>query len=121
MKQNLHPQWNHQAKVTCGCGNVFYTGSQQDEITVDICSKCHPFFTGEMRFVDRQGRVDRFMQKMNVAQQKQAAKKAQKTTDVVEETEAVEETADQMSYKQILQNEQVRLKDQTKKAAPKAA
>lgn len=113
MKQNLHPKWNHQAKVTCGCGSVFYTGSQQDEITVDICSACHPFFTGEMRFVDRQGRVDRFMQKVNVAQQKQAAQKA-KQPEVVED--AQEETTEQMSYKQLLQNEQNRLK-----AAKKAA
>jgi large subunit ribosomal protein L31 len=116
MKANLHPKWNHQAKVTCGCGNVFETGSQQDEITVDICSSCHPFYTGEMRFVDRQGRVDKFMQKMNVAQQKQAAQKAKKApskTDDVEETE----TAEQMSYKQLLQNEQNRLKTQAKKAA----
>jgi len=115
MKQNLHPKWNHQVKVTCGCGSVFTTGSQLDEITVDICSKCHPFFTGEMRFVDRQGRVDRFMQKMNVAQQKQAAQKAKKsgsTDDTVEETQP---TGEQMSYKQLLQNEQTRLKTQTRK------
>jgi large subunit ribosomal protein L31 len=112
MKQNIHPKWNHQAKVTCGCGNVFHTGSQQDEITVDICSNCHPFFTGEMKFVDRQGRVDRFMQKMNVAQQKQAAKKSKKADDKVEQVE--ETSAEQMSYKQLLQNEQTRLKDQAK-------
>src|SRR5476649_1747088 len=105
MKQGLHPKWNHQAKVTCACGNTFLTGSQQDEITVDICSKCHPFFTGEMRFVDRQGRVDRFMQKMNVAQQKQAAQQAKKSgkkDDSVEESQAAGEA---MSYKQLLQNE----------------
>src|SRR6185369_4553145 len=112
MKQNLHPKWNHQAKVTCGCGNTFMTGSAQDEITVDICSACHPFYTGEMRFVDRQGRVDRFMQKMNVAQQKQAAQKAKQKTETIQ----AEETAEQVSYKQLLQNEQNRLKT-AKKAA----
>ncbi|MBW7955872.1 50S ribosomal protein L31 [Patescibacteria group bacterium] len=112
MKQNIHPKWNHQAQVTCGCGNVFTTGSQQDQITVDICSACHPFFTGEMKFVDRQGRVDRFMQKVNVAQQKQAAKKSTKADKV----EAPQEEAEPMSYKQLLQNEQNRLKT-AKKAA----
>lgn len=116
MKANIHPKWNHQAVVTCGCGNTFTTGSQQDAITVDICSSCHPFFTGEMRFVDRQGRVDRFMQKMNVARQKQAASQAKKATENTEESAPVEDTADQLSYKQILQNEQNRLKGQAKKA-----
>lgn len=113
MKSNLHPKWTHTAKVTCGCGNVFTTGSQQDEITVDICSACHPFFTGEMRFVDRQGRVDRFMQKVSVAQQKKAAQQAKKPANVVEEQA---EPTEQMSYKQLLQNEQNRLKT-AKKAA----
>ena len=119
MKANIHPKWNRQAVVTCGCGNSFTTGSQQDNITVDICSKCHPFFTGEMRFVDRQGRVDRFMQKMNVAQQKQAAAKAKQPIDNVEEVAEEQDSADQLSYKQILQNEQTRLKSQAKKASTK--
>lgn len=106
MKANIHPKWNHQAAVTCGCGNTFVTGSQQDQITVDICSACHPFYTGEMRFVDRQGRVDRFLQKVNVAQQKKAAQQAAKsTTPAAEEKPSV-----QLSYKQLLQNEQNRLK-----------
>lgn len=109
MKSNLHPKWNHQAKVTCGCGNVFYTGSQLDEITVDICSACHPFYTGEMKFVDRQGRVDRFMQKVTVAQQKKAAQQAKAAEEKVQD--AVEETpSEALSYKQLLQKEQNRLK-----------
>lgn len=47
--------------VTCACGSTFQTGSTLDEIRVDICSACHPFYTGSMKFVDTQGRVDRFM------------------------------------------------------------
>lgn len=118
MKANLHPKWNHQAVVKCACGNTFTTGSQQDEIVVDICSNCHPFFTGEMRFVDRQGRVDRFMQKMNVAQQKQAAKAAKKKTAAPEAEVQEEVTSNEpLSYKQILQNEQTKLKAAAKKAA----
>ncbi len=114
MKPGIHPKWNHAAVVICSCGNTFTTGSQQDEIHVDICSKCHPFFTGEMRFVDRQGRVDKFMQKMNAAQQKQAAQAAKKKTKapVVEEEQ---EDTQQLSYKQILQNEQTKLKKQASK------
>jgi large subunit ribosomal protein L31 len=120
MKANIHPKWNHAAKVTCACGAVFTTGSQQDEITVDICSKCHPFFTGEMRFVDRQGRVDKFMQKMSTAQQKKAAKAAKNKVEEKPEEEVVE-TAEQLSYKQVLQNEQTKLKNIAKNKAVKAA
>jgi len=112
MKLNLHPKWNHEAKVTCGCGNTFVTGSAQDEIIVDICYACHPFYTGEMKFVDRQGRVDRFMQKVSVAKKKQAA---QAKTDTEEATGTPEEAAEALSYKQLLQKEQNRLK--TAKAA----
>jgi large subunit ribosomal protein L31 len=114
MKANIHPKWNHQAKVTCACGATFLTGSMQDGIVVDICSKCHPFFTGEMRFVDRQGRVDKFLQKMTSAQQKQAAAKAakQKKTGVTPDEQA--ESKDVLSYKQLLQKEQEKLKNMAK-------
>ncbi len=128
MKQNLHPKWNHEAVVTCACGNVFTTGSQQDTITVDICSACHPFFTGEMKFVDRQGRVDKFMQKMSTASAKQAAiaaKKKAKAQETPEEIEIKEEVAkstsdEPLSYKQILQNEQNKLKNIAKNKAESA-
>lgn len=129
MKQNLHPKWNHAAVVTCACGNSFTTGSQDDTLTVDICSACHPFFTGEMKFVDRQGRVDKFMQKMSTAQAKKeaaAAKKKAKTQETPEEIEVKEEVAqagsnEPLSYKQILQNEQNKLKNVAKNKAAQAA
>lgn len=127
MKQNLHPKWNHAAVVTCACGNVFTTGSQQDTITIDICSACHPFFTGEMKFVDRQGRVDKFMQKMSTAQAKQAAvaakKKAKKAEVIEEEAVAATSSNEPISYKQMLQNEQNKLKNMAKNkvVAEKAA
>lgn len=60
MKTAIHPKWNHGANVICACGNTFVTGSMQDEIRVDICYACHPFYTGSLRFLDVQGRVDRF-------------------------------------------------------------
>jgi large subunit ribosomal protein L31 len=59
MKQNIHPQY-FQAKVTCACGNAFVVGSTMQEIKVEICNKCHPFFTGTQKFIDTAGRVDRF-------------------------------------------------------------
>jgi large subunit ribosomal protein L31 len=60
MKAKIHPKYYDNAKVTCLCGNSFTTGSTRPEIRVDICSKCHPFFTGEQRIVDTMGRVERF-------------------------------------------------------------
>jgi len=62
MKTGLHPELKA-AKVQCGCGNVFETTSTVEQMHVDICSKCHPFYTGEERFVDTEGRVERFNRK----------------------------------------------------------
>ncbi len=67
MKPNIHPKWYSQAKVTCACGNTFTVGSTVPEIHVEICSCCHPFFTGEMKFVDTQGRVEKFQEKQRIA------------------------------------------------------
>lgn len=67
MKQGIHPQWFDDAKVSCACGNTFIVGASKPEIRIDICAKCHPFFTGEMKFVDSLGRVERFKQKMEQA------------------------------------------------------
>ncbi len=60
MKQGIHPNWNNSAKVICACGAVFETGSVLENIRVDICSKCHPLFTGQQKFVDTLGQVDKF-------------------------------------------------------------
>lgn len=60
MKDKIHPKYYSNAKVTCACGNSFVTGATKKEIRVEVCSKCHPFFTGEQRIVDTAGRVERF-------------------------------------------------------------
>jgi len=70
MKQGIHPEY-HQATVKCACGNSFVTGSTQKEIHVEICSACHPFFTGKQKLVDSTGRVDRFKRRYNIDQQKE--------------------------------------------------
>ncbi len=59
MKKDIHPTYG-QATVRCACGETFTTGSTKDELKVEICSKCHPFFTGRQKLVDSGGRVDRF-------------------------------------------------------------
>jgi large subunit ribosomal protein L31 len=60
MKDKIHPTYYTDAKVICACGNTFTTGSTQKELKVEVCSKCHPFFTGERRMMDTTGRVERF-------------------------------------------------------------
>ncbi|RLB28951.1 MAG: 50S ribosomal protein L31 [Deltaproteobacteria bacterium] len=62
MKKGIHPEY-YRAKVHCACGNEFETGSTVKEINVEICSKCHPFFTGKQKLVDSAGRVERFRRK----------------------------------------------------------
>lgn len=62
MKQGIHPDY-HEARVTCACGETFLTGSTKKAIRVEICSKCHPFYTGQRRYVDAEGRVQKFVRK----------------------------------------------------------
>jgi large subunit ribosomal protein L31 len=69
MKEGIHPEYV-EATVTCGCGNKFTTRSTKKNITVEICSACHPFFTGKMKFVDTTGRVEKFQRKYNWDQRK---------------------------------------------------
>ena len=68
MKSEIHPTYYPDAKVTCAsCGNTWTTGSTRKEIRVDICSNCHPFFTGKQKLVDTAGRVERFRRKYEKA------------------------------------------------------
>jgi large subunit ribosomal protein L31 len=64
MKANIHPKWYSSANVVCACGNTWTTGATIPEIRTDICSACHPFYTGEQRMVDTEGQVDRFMKRL---------------------------------------------------------
>ncbi len=64
MKDNIHPKYYEKAKVTCACGNSFEIGSTKEHIETEICSKCHPFYTGKEKIVDTLGRVDKFKKKM---------------------------------------------------------
>ncbi|MBQ8533743.1 MAG: 50S ribosomal protein L31 [Clostridia bacterium] len=65
MKQGIHPEYKV-AKVRCACGNEFESRSTKGDLVVDICSKCHPFFTGKQKLVDTGGRVDRFNRRFNI-------------------------------------------------------
>jgi len=63
MKDKIHPKYFDECKITCGCGHTFTTGSTREKIAVEICSACHPFFTGTQKFVDTAGRVEKFQKK----------------------------------------------------------
>lgn len=64
MKDKIHPKYYPEATVTCACGNTWTTGATQELIRTDVCSACHPFFTGEQRIVDTAGQVERFMRRL---------------------------------------------------------
>ena len=68
MKKDLHPTYFAQAKVVCACGNTFTTGSTREELHVEICSACHPFYTGKQKLVDTAGRVEKFQKRLATAQ-----------------------------------------------------
>lgn len=87
MKKKIHPKYYPEAKIICACGNVITTGSVKEEMKVEVCSACHPFYTGKKRLVDTTGRVDRFKKRMSKTEQiaseklkKTKAKKAVKKT-----------------------------------------
>jgi len=81
MKEAIHPQWYPEAKVICSCGSghVWTIGATVPEMRIDICSRCHPFFTGEQRIVDTEGQVDRFLKRLQVRE------------DILQEEEARQE------------------------------
>ncbi|OGY42039.1 MAG: 50S ribosomal protein L31 [Candidatus Buchananbacteria bacterium RBG_13_39_9] len=64
MKKDIHPKYHQDAKVICACGNSFTVGSTVPELHVELCSACHPFYTGKQKLVDTAGRVDKFKQRL---------------------------------------------------------
>lgn len=65
MRANIHPEYK-EVTVTCACGSTFTTGSTKKELRVEVCSECHPFFTGKQKFVERGGRVEKFKKKYSI-------------------------------------------------------
>jgi len=79
MKEKIHPEYFPKAKVKCSCGNAFTVGSTKPEISVEICSRCHPFYTGKDKIIDTAGRVERFKKRLLKATEKHTAKTAKKS------------------------------------------
>ncbi len=105
MKKDIHPTWYPEAKVACACGNTWTTGSTVEEIRVDVCSQCHPFFTGQQRIVDTAGQVERFTRKVETAEKLRAEAqvrdkarreraKARQLVELVDEDEEVSSLED---------------------------
>ena len=99
MKQGIHPTWNPEANIVCACGNTFITGSTLSNIRVDICSSCHPFFTGQAKFVDTLGQVERFQKKLEVSKVKQEERK--KIMEV-RQSKVVQKKKERLSLKELL-------------------
>lgn len=87
MKSAIHPQFYKEARVVCVCGNRFTTGSTQEEIHVELCYKCHPFYTGEQKFVDSASRIQKFQTKQEKAKQF-VAKKVKKQEELKKRNDA---------------------------------
>lgn len=92
MKKEIHPKVHKNATVTCACGNTFETLSTKENITVEICSECHPFYTGQQKFVDTEGRIDKFIKKQEAAKEKR--EKAEKVKKAKKKKEAQEKESD---------------------------
>jgi len=81
MKKDIHPKYYEKAKVTCGCGATFLTGSTESEINVEICSACHPFYTNTQKYIDAAGRLDNFKARLKKTQEKkESSNKSSKKT-----------------------------------------
>jgi len=105
VKKDIHPTWYPEAKVVCACGNTWTTGSTVEEIRVDVCSKCHPFFTGQQRIVDTAGQVERFTRKVETARRlreeakqrdkaRREREKARQLVELVDEDEEISSLED---------------------------
>jgi large subunit ribosomal protein L31 len=94
VKEGIHPKY-HEVEVRCACGNTFKTRSTKPELHLEICSQCHPFFTGRQKLIDTEGRVERFTKKFGVqtSEQRRTAAKAARATKATAAKGARKKTA----------------------------
>jgi len=93
MKKDIHPEFFENCKVTCACGNTFTTGSILKEIRVELCNKCHPFYTGKQKFVDTARRVEKFQERAGKKGAAAASRKGKKVKKVTAATKKSEKKA----------------------------
>ena len=119
MKEGIHPDYV-ECTVTCSCGNTFKTHSTKPEIRIEICNECHPFYTGQQKFVDTGGRVQRVADKFGSAQAQVAAREAERKAKKAAETAAKEE-AKKAEREAKAAAKAKRAEEYAKKAAAEAA
>lgn len=105
MKKDIHPKYNPNCQVTCVCGNSFVTGSTESEIKVELCSACHPFYTGKQKLVDSARRVEKFETKVKTSSTVAKVKKGKKVKRAAraEERSKKEVVVKQKDFKKIAQ------------------
>lgn len=87
MKANIHPQYFENAQVVCACGNRFTLGSTKETIHIELCDKCHPFYTGEQRFVDAASRIQKYQKRQEIAKQYSSTRAKKKELQKEKESE----------------------------------
>lgn len=92
MKEKIHPKYSSNVTVTCACGNSFVTGSTKENLRMEICSACHPFYTGQERLVDTARRVEKFQEKMSKVNAAAETRKGKKVKTAARKTKANAET-----------------------------
>ena len=92
MKKDIHPKYHDKAKVTCACGTSFTVGSTVSEINIELCSECHPFYTGKQKLVDTAGRVDRFKARAAKKETVAKARKGKKAKKVAQAKKRAKKT-----------------------------
>ena len=105
MKADIHPKWYPEAKVICACGNSFTVGATVPEISVQICYNCHPFYTGQMKYIDTAGRVEAFKQREAHASRKvlsKTEKRRLKKLKKIQEERERPETLAELRIKKVL-------------------
>lgn len=95
MKQGIHPKYE-ESTVVCACGNSWVTRSTKPLLRVDLCPKCHPYYTGEQRIVDSAGQVERFMRRMEAAQETPRRKKAERRRKRLEQRNKLQQSQEQL-------------------------
>jgi large subunit ribosomal protein L31 len=88
MKENIHPEWYPNAQVVCACGNTFTVGATVPQIHTEVCSSCHPFFTGEQRIVDTAGQVERFFKRLEAGVEQRTEERDRRERKKQQEREA---------------------------------
>lgn len=121
MKTEIHPTYYAKAKMTCACGAKHEIGSTIESYSLDVCSQCHPFYTGKQKLVDTAGRVDKFKQRMEAAQKMQSEQDARSASKKKKETVEEKMTRKAATKEAAKEAEKAEIEVKKKEAAKKAA